>query len=53
MRQENPNQTSNEVFVLGNEILKMLQDDLFQKLETELESRWVATGWHRGWSFGV
>jgi len=40
MSQENPNQTSNEVFVLGNEILKMLQDDLFQKLEIELESRW-------------
>lgn len=44
MKLENSNQSSDEVFVLGNEILKMLQDDLFLRLSTELESRW-GTNW--------
>ena len=40
MAKENTNQSSNEVFVLGNEILIMLQEDHFSILELELKSRW-------------
>jgi hypothetical protein len=40
MSHESLNQSSNEVFIIGNEILKMLQDDLFSTLQLELKSRW-------------
>ena len=35
-----PGKSSNEVLILGNELLMMLQEDLFSRLQSELELRW-------------
>lgn len=35
-----PEKTSNEVLILGNELLMMLQENLFSHLQSEFELRW-------------